>query len=84
MQHDEFQIGTIFFTTAAKWRCTDVGTRTIAAIRLAPVELNIGTLTEQEADAAGWFEGPPFALADFVFDEYDMEGCYADLSEVPD
>jgi hypothetical protein len=22
-----------------------------------------------------WFNGPPFAVAEFVFDEYSIEGC---------
>ena len=33
------------------------------------------TLTKEEAEADGWFEGPPDAVAEMVFDEDDMEGC---------
>jgi hypothetical protein len=32
-------------------------------------------LTKEEAEADGWFNGPPYAVAEMVFDEDDMEGC---------
>ncbi len=50
-------------TAAGRWRCTDVGTRIIAAIRLN---------YDHEPSA---YNGPPYAVAEYVFDEYDMEGC---------
>jgi hypothetical protein len=34
MKHSAFKIGMEFMTGAGRWRCTDVGTRTIVAIRL--------------------------------------------------
>jgi hypothetical protein len=33
------------------------------------------TLTKEEAEADGWFNGPPYAAAEMVFDEDDMKGC---------
>jgi hypothetical protein len=33
------------------------------------------TLSRSEAESAGWFNGPPYAVAEFVFDEYDLAGC---------
>jgi hypothetical protein len=39
MEHHEFTIGGEFFMGEGRWRCTDVGTRTIAAIRLDRVEI---------------------------------------------
>ena len=34
MKHSKFKIGTEFLTGSGRWRCTDVGTRTIVAIKL--------------------------------------------------
>ncbi len=33
MHHGDFFIGCVFLTGAGTWRCTDVGTRVIVAIR---------------------------------------------------
>jgi hypothetical protein len=44
-------------------RCTDVGKRTIAAIRL------------NHDDDPAWYNGPPYAVVESVFDEFDIEGC---------
>lgn len=67
MTFDEFKIGTEFFTMAGKWRVTDVGTRIVAAIR---------TTQDWEAIAEGWLKGPPYTVAEHVFDENDLDGCY--------
>jgi hypothetical protein len=91
MKHSEFQIGTEFFTAAGKWRCTDVGRRVIVAISLEPREM----VLVQYGDSGEWSEerltsddphdlaGPPHIVAEQVFDEYDLEGCYASAEEVP-
>ena len=63
MEHSDFRIGCEFLTAAGRWRCTDVGTRTIAAIRL--------DLDHEPR----WYNGPPYAVAEHVFDEDDFEGC---------
>jgi hypothetical protein len=63
MKHSDFQIGREFWTGTGRWRCTDIGTRIIAAIKL-------------DKDDASWYNGPPYAVAEFVFDEYDLEGTY--------
>ena len=85
MKHSDFAIGTEFRTATGKWRCTDVGTRTIAAIKIDPVEIcradiQAGTeewqvLSQAEAEAQNWFSGPPYGVAEIVFDEDDIEGC---------
>ena len=62
MNHTDFEIGTEFTTAAGRWRCTDVGTRVIVAIKL------------DDRDAQ-WFEGPPYAVAERVFDEEDLAAC---------
>jgi addiction module HigA family antidote len=60
MKHSDFSIGKIFYTATGEWKCTDVGTRTIACIK-----------TKE-----GWMEGPPYALQEQVFDENDFGGCW--------
>ena len=55
--------GTEFMTGAGRWRCTDVGTRTIVAI---PLDLDHDTW---------WYSGPPYPVAEMVFDEDGMEDC---------
>ena len=62
MHHAEFHVGLEFFTAAGRWRCTDVGTRVIVAIQI------------DRADPS-WYVGPPYAVAESVFDEYDLGGC---------
>lgn len=66
MNHNAFLIGHSFFTATGTWRCTDVGTRTIAAIRIAGAGV---------PEDSSWFDGPPYAVAEIVFDENDQMGC---------
>ena len=65
MTHREFAIGQEFETATGTWRCTDVGTRTVAAIKVSDHE-----------DDPSWFNGPPYAGAEVVFDEDDFGGCW--------
>ena len=64
-----------------------VGTRTILAIRLDHVEVGSDApqrrriLSRAEAEAEGWFDEPPCAVAERVFDENDIEGCSAELEK---
>jgi len=67
MKLADFHIGLEFLGSAGfRWRCTDVGTRTIAAIRL-------------DHDDPHWYQGPPYIAKEVVFDEDEMERCH--LSE---
>jgi hypothetical protein len=81
MERSEFTIGGTFWLGGQQWRCTDIGTRTIVAIRIDRVDVQSNTpelrrsLSGSEADADGWFDGPPYAVAETVFDEYEMEAC---------
>lgn len=59
----DFRIGLEFTMSGARWRCTDVGLRTICAIKL------------DRGDESGWYEGPPYAVAEYCLDENDMEAC---------
>ena len=79
MQHSEFKIGGIFRCGGRLWRCTDIGTRTIVAILIDRVEVGGSpalrrTLSGAEAEAEGWFNGPPYAVVESVFDENDIVG----------
>lgn len=66
MTHSDFKIGTEFCTAAGRWLCTDVGSRTVIAIRL------------DHQDDPSWYNGPPYAVAEAVLDEYDFDGCWVD------
>jgi hypothetical protein len=50
-------------TGAGRWRCTDVGKRTIVAIRL-----------DMDHDPF-WYSGPPYPVVEHVFDEDAQKGC---------
>jgi hypothetical protein len=64
VKHADFYIGLEFVGSAGfRWRCTDVGTRTILAIQLG----------REEPD---WYQGPPYVANEVVFDEYEIERCY--------
>ena len=62
MTLDKFKIGQDFTMSSARWRCTDIGRRTVVAIKL-------------DAPDQSWYAGPPYAVAELVIDEYDQEAC---------
>jgi hypothetical protein len=69
IDHSEFQIGIEFYTESGLWRCTDVGTRTIVAVRV-------------EDGYPAPDDKPPFVDAvEEVFDEYDFGGLYREPVE---
>ena len=63
MKHADFRIGCEFLTGSGRWRCTDVGKRTISAIRL------------DHDDDPRWYNGPPYAVVEDVFDEEGIKDC---------
>ena len=69
MAHAEFKIGETFWCGGAPWRCTDIGSRAITAIKL------------EHDDDPSWYNGPPYAVVESVFDEYDIEGCTTEPDE---
>lgn len=87
LEHTDFFIGREFWTERGRWRCTDVGARTICAISLAPREVTTlhpdGTRTMVLADDASWFDGPPYAVVEQVFNEDDFGSLYASADVVP-
>ena len=85
MKHSAFRIGLEFRCGDKRWRCTDVGTRVITAISLEPHEV-VELRTSDSAvsalrthryvtDDPDWLIGPPYKVAEHVFDEYDLEAC---------
>ena len=68
MNRTEFRIGIEFYTGSGKWRCTDIGTRCIAAIKL-------------DKQDTSYYNGPPYAVVEHVFDEFGMQGCSLDPGE---
>ena len=69
MKHTDFAVGTLFYTCTGQWRCTDLGLRTILAIKLKP------GLDES------WFNGPPYVVVEVPFDECDIPRCYRNENE---
>lgn len=65
----DFHIGLTFFNCLGDWRCTDVGSRTIAAIRTA------------DQLPAAWYEGPPYAVEERLFNEQDMARSFVTLKD---
>jgi len=59
MKHADFRIGLEFYTTTGAWRCTDIGARVITAVKLGQPDPKV-------------YDGPPYAIAEFVFDEDDQ------------
>ena len=63
MQRTNFEIGLEFECGGKRWRCTDLGTRTVIAIAL------------EYPEDPSWYNGPPYAVAEAVLDEYDIKVC---------
>jgi hypothetical protein len=75
-----FRIGGTFWCGEQRWRCTDIGTRAIVAIRLDHTDAqrhpsSVQTIEFAEAEAEGWFNGPPYAAVEHVFDEDSTVDC---------
>jgi hypothetical protein len=62
MTVEDVKIGDSFTCGGNRWHVTDVGRRTVVAIAHKP----------------GWMNGPPYALAEMVFDENDLPACEKD------
>lgn len=91
MKHADFHIGMEFFTGGEKWCCTDIGTRVIVAISLEPRD----TVSYSRDETGEWRKehfishdprdllGPPYSVAEYVFDEYGLEECHPTADEEP-
>lgn len=92
MKHSDFRIGTEFWCGGKRWRCTDVGSRVIVAMSLEAHEVvdyvpsasgaGPGRLERYFTDDPSWLTGPPFAIVENVFDEYDLPSCSLTKDEV--
>ena len=58
----DYEIGRSFFYGFQRWQCTDVGSQVIVGIRLDKTD-------------ESWYNGPPYAVAEYVFDERALEQC---------
>lgn len=85
MNHSEFKIGERFACGGKTWQVTDVGTRVVIAVDLSPVEVTrtvtfLGryqSVMKRLEGVDDWLSGPPYAIAEEVFDENDILGCEA-------
>jgi len=64
MEISECEIGTEFTCGDKRWRCTDIGTRVIVAICISDRD-----------DDLSWYDGPPYAVVEYTFDETDLPVC---------
>lgn len=80
MKLSDFHIGMEFWIGGRRWRCTDIGTRTIAGIcleepttRTVVVRDGPHTIYRREPvspeERPSWHRGPPYAVVEYVFDE---------------
>jgi hypothetical protein len=63
MRLSDFHIGLEFWMSGSHWRCTDVGTRLVIAIKL------------EHDDDPSWYNGPPYAICEHTIDEYVQHIC---------
>lgn len=85
MRISDFSIGTEFTMSEKTYRCTDVGSRVVIAIRIDEMTMALKqgdtishqVLSRTEAEQQGWFDGPPYAVAEHIMDEDDLESCDA-------
>ncbi|TXN39938.1 hypothetical protein FV232_25250 [Methylobacterium sp. WL30] len=84
MDLSDFRIGSEFTCSGRRYRCTDIGIRTVLAIQVdeatiaskepgEPVTTRL--VSGHEAEAIGWFTGPPYSVIEHVFDEEDQDLC---------
>ena len=81
MELRDFVIGEAFWTHGEAFRCTDIGTRVVVAVKLGPraigrAETVDGELqiTKRIDDNPSWLNGPPYAVEELVFDENELAG----------
>jgi len=79
MKHSDFKMNMEFMMNDEVWRVTDIGIRTVIVIRLGNITIGgfpkTRTMNRIEAESEGWFNGPPYAVQELVFDEDDLPAC---------
>ncbi len=74
MAHADFRIGTAFNSGGHIWLCTDVGTRTVIALRMGRAEvLNAGPPVGREE--GGSYDSSQGAHVESLFGEDDFPDC---------
>jgi hypothetical protein len=83
MTPKDFHIGLDFWCGEKRWRCTDVGSRVIVAISLEAHEVVSSERDPNDptkrierrymSSDPSWLNGPPYAIAEDVFDEDSLE-----------
>jgi hypothetical protein len=63
MRLSDFRIGMEFWLSGSRWRCTDIGTRLVIAIRL------------DHDDDPSWYDGPPYAVCECPIFQHDFTAC---------
>jgi hypothetical protein len=79
MKHADFYPGLLFQTAIGRWKCTDVGQRTVTAIHLEAVHDD--PARHPDPDHPRWSEGPPYGLAEQVLDESDIANAFRTWDE---
>ncbi len=89
MELSDFVIGETFWTLHGAFRCTDIGTRVVVAVKLGPREIGRAErvdgelrITKRIDDDPSWLNGPPYAVEEVVFDENEMSGCFRTEAEL--
>jgi hypothetical protein len=88
MELSDFVIGETFWTHGGAFRCTDIGTRVVTAVKLGPREIATAEngngevrITKRIEDDPDWLNGPPYAVEELVFDENDLVTCFRSEAE---
>jgi hypothetical protein len=63
MRLSDFHIGLEFWMSGSRWRCTDVGSRVVIAIKL------------DHDDDPSWYNGPPYAVCEHAIDKSEIHIC---------
>jgi len=91
MNHSDFSIGLEFWCGDKRWRCTDVGTRVVTAIGVEPRDMVRSEVDPEDetkrihttyvSTDPRDVNGPPYAVVESVFDEYDIVACSMDRED---
>ena len=89
MELGDFAIGETFWTHHGTFRCTDIGTRVVVAVKLGPREVGRAEKVDGELrikkridDDPSWLSGPPYAVEEVLFDENELLGCFRTEAEL--
>ena len=89
MELSDFVIGETFWTHPGAFRCTDIGTRVVVAVKLGPRAVSRAEsvdgevrITKRIDDDPSWLNGPPYAVEEVVFDENELLGCFRTEAEL--